>query len=269
MNCRQARDAIEDILNGGETPDAYPELEGHLGTCANCRARYRRERQAIQRLEGVELLDVPPDFGQRVMDRLPEMPLEALSEVVRAVLRAWREPVFREQLRSEPRSTLERLGVPLPSRLRVIVVSPDQATLPTQSLLALPLPAAGEGSLGTKELQAQMRDSAAAFWLVPESAMARLAAEERMERVPAAGQQVWDSLVTTLIRPARRRVLVPVLAAAATFLLALGLLYLFGVDAPSGTPGAATGPWSGVAIAAVVLAAVFLAVSLILWRRKE
>jgi hypothetical protein len=74
MNCEQAQRAFEELIEGGRLLHAGLDLEEHLASCAECRARYADELQAIGALETLEALPVPPDFAERVLSRLPDAP---------------------------------------------------------------------------------------------------------------------------------------------------------------------------------------------------
>lgn len=272
MNCRQARQTFEQLIEAGASSQDLPELEGHLRQCPACRAWCDRERRLVQRLEQWDASPLPAGFVGRILSRLPGLPLGELDLVVRAIVRAWQEPDFRETLRSDPRRTLEEEGVTLPPDLRVIVVPPDEAALPTRQLLALPLPDPGEAPQSEAVLRARLASTAAAVLVNPESALQVVAGESTglaqwLAGVLARLRRTWNSFLFSLSRPAPRRMLVPALAVAATLLLAVGLLYVVVGDQVPTTPGAAIGAGSwligGALLAVVVLAAIWA------WRRRK
>lgn len=269
MNCRQARDAFEDLIDEDRSPADVTQLEEHLAHCPECQVWARREQQLTQTLEQMAPDAAPADFTRQVLASLPDVSFKTLEQVVRLLARAWAEPDFREKLRARPRPTLERLGIELPAQMRVEVVSPQKAVLPTSDRLALPLPAASEGSRGLENLRARLRDTPASVlvepgWidettLYPEQPRAARRGDAVLDRL----RRAWESFVAGLVSPAPRRVLVPVLAAAATLVLLFALIYGLQGEAPAITPGTASGAWSwlisgGVVVAAIVILIVVL-----------
>jgi predicted anti-sigma-YlaC factor YlaD len=100
---------------------------------------------------------------------------------------------------------------------------------------------------------------------IPEETIAPAAQPDSyLDRIRTA----WDSMVSSLARPARRRTLMPALALAATFLVALGLVYVLQGDVPS-TPGTAVGASSWLIGIGVVVIVAMLVVALVIWRRKD
>jgi uncharacterized protein YhhL (DUF1145 family) len=273
MNCRQARSAFEELINGDKSLPQLPQLEEHLAHCSECQAWLQREQQIVAGLEHLQGEAPPPDFSQGVLECLPDVPLQTLDQVVKVLERAWQEPGFREKLRTRPRSTLEGQGVKLPATMNVEVVSPEQAMLPTRRRLALPLPAPAEGPRSVEDLRARLRHTPAAVLLEPERAGEVVWAEKpprpaRQRSLLGGLRQVWTSLVVGLARPTPRRLLAPALAVAATLLLLFGLLYILQGEGPASTPGAATGAWSWL-IGGVVLVSVVVFAVLVLGRRKR
>jgi len=72
MDCQKARDALEEILNNDRAFADYIELEQHLSGCSECQAWYDLHLPGIYALEQLERVPSPPDFAQRVLDRLPD-----------------------------------------------------------------------------------------------------------------------------------------------------------------------------------------------------
>jgi hypothetical protein len=273
MNCRQARKTFEELIDKGIPVRYTPELKRHLERCPACREWCDLEQRVLHRLERLETGPVAADWSQEILDRLPDVPLKTLDQVVRLLVRAWEEPGFRERLRAHPRRVLAAEGVDLPAGLRIIVVPPSEACLPTRELLAMPLPKPGDGSRTAQDLAAQLRHTPAAVLVEPETAW-QLAPcgppgpRERLDGALVRMEQAWDSFASSLTRPAPRRMLAPALVVVASLLVALGLLYgLRGGELPS-TPGAATGNWSWAVGGGVVVILVVL-VAVAFWRRKK
>ncbi len=72
MECRQAREAFEEVLDGKKSWQDFPGLEQHLDQCPECQEWYARERQAIEALQKLEVFPAPPDFTERVLSQLPD-----------------------------------------------------------------------------------------------------------------------------------------------------------------------------------------------------
>jgi hypothetical protein len=271
MNCRQARELLGQLI--AKDRATLPELEEHLKQCPGCQSWHTRQQRIVRELEGWG--SSPPSSGlsRQVLDRLPDMPLEALEQMMGVVTRAWEEPDLRETLRAAPRQTLEREGVDLPAGVQVVVVPPQEATLPTRQLLALPLPPQGEGPRSAADLRARLRPTAAALLLEPELA-AQAASDraggmaERLDAILAQARMAWDSFSFNLRHPTPRRMLAPALAIAASLLLVFGLLSTFQGEEMATTPGTAAGTWSWAAGAGLVVVVGMVAV-VILWRRRQ
>lgn len=273
MNCRQARNVFEELINGDKSLPQIPQLEEHLAQCSECQAWVRWEQQIVDGLERLEQQPPPSNFSQRVLECLPDVPLETVERVIGVLVRAWEETGFRERLRIRPRSTLEGQGVKLPPEMSVEVVKPEQAVLPSRGRLVLPLPAPGEGPRSLDDLRARLRDTPAAVLLEPELAGEVTWTESpqrpRRERSLVGGlRRAWASLLAGLARPTPRRLLAPALAVAATLLVLLGLLYVLQGEGPASTPGTAAGAWSWLVGGVVLVSVVVLAV-LVLGRRKR
>jgi anti-sigma factor RsiW len=273
MNCRKAHEAFEQLIDGDISLQSFPELEEHLKQCPACQDWYRRERRIIQGLERMAAFPAPDGFARQILDRLPDLSLGALEQVVRVIVRAWEEPGFRETLRSAPAQTLQDEGVELPPDLKVVVVPPGESALPTRQLLALPLPAAGEGPLSAENLRARLHSSTAAVLVAPEMAFdpatpKRIGIVDRFDAVPTQARQAWRSFLSGLTHPAPRRMLAPALVMVASLLLVLGVVYVLVGDQVPSTPGAATGTWSW-ALGGLFLVILGLVVVLLLWRRKR
>jgi len=273
MDCRQARNVFEELISGDKSLPQFPQIEEHLAQCSACRTWVQREQQIVDGLKQLQPAPPPADFSQRVLDRLPDVPLKTLEQAIQVLVRAWEEPSFREKLRTRPRSTLEGQGVELPAEMSVEVVKPEEAALPTRSRLALPLPAPGEGPRGLKDLRARLRHTPAAVLLEPDLAGEAVLTEKPQrlgrERSPLDGlRRAWDALVVGLARPTPRRVLVPALAVAATLLVLFGLFYVLQGEGPASTPGTAAGAGSWLVGGVVLVSVVVLAV-LVLGRRNR
>jgi len=273
MNCRQARSAFEELINGDKSLPQLPQLEEHLAHCSECQAWVQREQQIVAGLEHLEGATPLPDFSQRILERLPDLPLKTLDQVVKVLERAWQEPGFREKLRIRPRSTLEGQGIKLPPVMNVQVVNPEQAELPTPRRLVLPLPASNEGPRSVEDMRGRLRHTPAAVWVQPDLAGEAVLTEEAQlpgrERSALDGlRRAWGSWVAGLARPTPRRLLAPALAVAATLFLLFGLLYVLQGEGPASTPGTATGVWSWL-IGGIVLVSVVVFAVLVLGRRKR
>jgi hypothetical protein len=272
MNCRQTRQALDILLDEGRVTQLSHELEEHLQGCTGCREWYRTERLVVEGLRRSQDGRTPSDLARRVLNQLPDVPSGTIDEVKRLIVRAWEEPEFREILRANPDQTLRSQGVDLPAGVRVVVVTPGDAALPTRRTLALPLPDPGEGTRSKEDLRLRLRPTAASVLFEPEL-LSNVPDFEgvglviRLEAILAGMQQAWDSFFHSLGYSAPRRMLAPAVAVAASLLLLLGLLYVFQDISVSSTPGAAVGAWPWAA-GGLLLGAVGLAAILFLWRRK-
>jgi MYXO-CTERM domain-containing protein len=270
MNCRQARELLVQQKTEGSPP--RPELERHLQQCPNCQSWFARQRRIVRELEQVRAGQPAKDLARQVLERLPDMPPAALQQAAGLVRRAWQDPGLRDALRTAPRQALEREGVALPPGLQVVVVSPEEATLPTRQVLSLPLPRPGEGPRSAADLHARLRFTPAASWLEPELAGRPVTdrmgdVRDRVDTLLDRARLAGDGLLSGLRRPGPGRLLAPALAVAAALLLLFGLLATFQNQGTTTTPGAAvgTGPWAAAAGLVVLLAVV----ALLLWRRRR
>lgn len=77
MSCDQARERLEELLREGRSWEEIPELAEHLAQCHNCQVWHAQYRQVEEALDRLPTLPVPPDFSERVLNRLSELPPEA------------------------------------------------------------------------------------------------------------------------------------------------------------------------------------------------
>jgi hypothetical protein len=81
MDCQQVREALEQLVESGQSFAYVPELEEHLVTCVECQRWYTRELQAISALDTLEPIPVPDDFTGRVLSRLPDIGPESRTDL--------------------------------------------------------------------------------------------------------------------------------------------------------------------------------------------
>jgi hypothetical protein len=68
MNCREYQEFFSDLFDGELPPDRRADLEGHLVSCAPCRAEYASFTDSLQALQGAAARPAGEGFAGRVMD---------------------------------------------------------------------------------------------------------------------------------------------------------------------------------------------------------
>ncbi len=72
MDCRQAREAFEGLVESGELSPQALDLEEHLSGCPECQEWFARELLSVNALEILDRIPAPLDFTQRVLAQLPD-----------------------------------------------------------------------------------------------------------------------------------------------------------------------------------------------------
>ncbi|MBN2409380.1 MAG: zf-HC2 domain-containing protein [Candidatus Aminicenantes bacterium] len=70
MSCPRISDLYE-YLDGGMSPQKVNNIEGHLRVCPRCRRAVEERRLIAAAASSLAPFDVPEDFPERVMSRLP------------------------------------------------------------------------------------------------------------------------------------------------------------------------------------------------------
>ena len=96
------------------------------------------------------------EIRSAVMNRLPEGSPATYRALAQVVLKAWSEPTLRSALRENPNSTFAGHGVQIPAGTRIEIVSASEATLPTGSVVSIPLPAADEPAIAEAQARAAL-----------------------------------------------------------------------------------------------------------------
>jgi len=140
--CQQADDWLDQALEGTLPPRDEQAWQRHLEECPRCRRRFDLAKQALAALRCLPDVTPPAGLPHRVMDALPGISPQALSQIAAVLRRAAADPDLRRRLRADPQGTLQALNVAPPAGLRVEVTAEMPAPLPTPQLLYLPLPEA-------------------------------------------------------------------------------------------------------------------------------
>lgn len=140
FSCGQAREWIEQALDGTITPREQKHLDRHLEACERCRQRYALQQRAVEALDALPHEDPPADLPERVVRDLPDLSPRILARLANVLRTAIDDPDLRQRLREKPQATLLSMHIALPPGMRVEVVPEQPAPLPTQEVLYLPLP---------------------------------------------------------------------------------------------------------------------------------
>lgn len=79
MDCEQAQDAFEKLIDSQEPVPSVPGLEEHLATCPECHEWFAQELLAVNALELLDAFPAPSDFTTRVLSQLLDPEAESKS----------------------------------------------------------------------------------------------------------------------------------------------------------------------------------------------
>ena len=73
--CVQALERLDDYIDRELSRDEVALVEAHLGTCADCAAKFRFEGAVVTAIRGkLAHLEVPVDLAERILAQLPACP---------------------------------------------------------------------------------------------------------------------------------------------------------------------------------------------------
>jgi anti-sigma factor RsiW len=140
FSCQQAREWIEQALDGTIIPREEKNLRRHLEGCPRCRELYALEKRSLEALQALPRAEPPADLPERVLQALPDMSPKTLGQLAKVLQSATTDAELRGRLQGNPQATLLSMHITLPPGMRVEVVPEQPAPLPTQEVLYLPLP---------------------------------------------------------------------------------------------------------------------------------
>lgn len=200
------------------------------------------------------------DLTSVIAEHLPGGSPQLYLAVAELVVRAWADLDFRNQLRAAPRTALAREDIQIPHEVDVRVVEVHEASLPTASSLALPLPPPGSPAIeAAAARQRLMSTDYAWFWGIPgrPDREHRDAVEPPLANLRRRAGQYWEQITSIAAPPAKLAY-----AAAVLGVVAIGF-YLTRVHEPGPQwAGQAGGEGTLVVVVIGVLAAVLAALAL-------
>lgn len=66
MTCKEFLAQLDDLIDGGLSPETRAELEAHLNHCEHCKVVYNTTRKTIQVYRSNELYDLPDNLRDRL-----------------------------------------------------------------------------------------------------------------------------------------------------------------------------------------------------------
>jgi anti-sigma factor (TIGR02949 family) len=70
IDCREVWKEITEYIEGDLTPEMRERVDRHLKECPHCKAVYDGSRNVVRLLGGINVLELPTGFSQRLHRRL-------------------------------------------------------------------------------------------------------------------------------------------------------------------------------------------------------
>lgn len=70
ITCEQVRAELSNYMDDDVTPQLRARIEEHVRQCRGCKALFDGVRNVLKLVNGVEVIELPPGFSQRLYRRL-------------------------------------------------------------------------------------------------------------------------------------------------------------------------------------------------------